>query len=114
MSVDISGLSIGDLEQLAVAAKARIEVLKRQQFAEVRRSLEAQAKEAGFDIYELFAGRGARTAMAPTSDQAKRFVAPKYRNPINHLQTWTGRGKQPHWVRDAIAAGKTLDDLQIK
>ena len=49
MSVDISGLSIAELEQLAVAAKARVEVLKRQQFAEVRRSLEAQAKEAWGD-----------------------------------------------------------------
>ncbi len=113
MSIDISGLSISELEQLAVAARARIEVLKKQQFAEVRRNLEAQAKEAGFDIYELFAGRGPRAALA-SSAEAKRMVAPKYRNPINHLQTWTGRGKQPHWFRDAVAAGKSLDDLLIK
>jgi DNA-binding protein H-NS len=113
MAIDISGLTIPELTQLAADARARIEHLKKQQFAEVRRSLEAQAREAGYDIYELFAGRSVRSAMKPSDDQVKRYVAPKYRNPINHLQTWTGRGKQPHWVRDAIAAGKSLDDLLI-
>lgn len=39
-------------------------------------------------------------------------IAVRYRNPADPAQTWTGRGKQPKWVRDWIDAGKTLDDLQ--
>ena len=27
-------------------------------------------------------------------------VAPKYRNPENHEQTWSGRGKPPLWIKD--------------
>ncbi len=29
-----------------------------------------------------------------------RKVAPVYRNPSNHSQTWTGRGKQPRWFKE--------------
>ena len=27
--------------------------------------------------------------------------------------TWTGRGKQPAWVRDAVAAGRSLESLLV-
>lgn len=114
MSIDLSGLSVSELEKLIDSAKARIEVVKRQKFSELRRSLESQAREAGFDVYELFSGGRSTKPAAPAAEGSKRPVAPKYRNPGNHLQTWTGRGKQPHWVRDALAAGKNLDELAIK
>lgn len=110
MAIDLSGLTVAELEQLIVAATARIDTVKKQQFSELRKALEAQAKSAGFSIDELFGG--ARSPRAAASSD-KRPVAPKYRNPANQLQTWTGRGKQPHWVRDALAAGKALTDLAI-
>ena len=109
MAVDLGKLGVAELEQLITDARARIEVLKKQQFSELRKTLEAQAKSAGFDIYELFGGSG----RAPRGGGEKRAVAPKYRNPANQMQTWTGRGKQPHWVRDALAGGKSLTDLAI-
>ena len=38
---------------------------------------------------------------------------PKFRNPKPPHQTWSGRGKQPRWLRELLAAGKSLDDLRI-
>lgn len=111
MAIDLSGLNVAELEKLIVDAKARIEVVKKQQFAELRRNLEAQARNAGFDIYELFAGASRAPRAAASGD--KKAVAPKYRNPANASQTWTGRGKQPVWMREAIAAGKTLESMAI-
>lgn len=108
MSIDIGGLSVAQLEKLIDDARARIDSLKKQQFVDLRRRLEAEAREAGFSIEELFSGRAPRAAVA------KREVAPKYRNPHNGSQTWTGRGKQPIWVRDALASGVKLEDLLIK
>jgi DNA-binding protein H-NS len=35
----------------------------------------------------------------------------KYRNPDNPNETWTGRGKRPRWLNDALASGKNLDDF---
>lgn len=43
----------------------------------------------------------------------KRKVAPKYRNPANAEQTWTGRGKTPLWVQELKQAG-TLESALIK
>jgi len=108
MAIDLSGLNIVELEKLIVDARARIEVVKKQQFAEIRRTLESQARNAGFDIYELFGGRAARAAGGE-----RKAVPPKYRNPDNADQTWTGRGKQPVWLRDLLAAGKKLESMAI-
>lgn len=40
-------------------------------------------------------------------------VAPKYCNPKDPSQTWTGRGRKPLWVEDALNQGKKLEDLAI-
>lgn len=38
-------------------------------------------------------------------------VAPKYQDPNNHKNTWSGRGRTPQWV---TASGLPLDKLVIK
>jgi DNA-binding protein H-NS len=40
-------------------------------------------------------------------------VLPKYRNPVNPEETWSGRGKQPRWVAAALRAGHHLEELLI-
>jgi DNA-binding protein H-NS len=40
-------------------------------------------------------------------------VLPKYQNPKNPAETWSGRGKQPHWVKVQLKAGKTLKHFLI-
>jgi DNA-binding protein H-NS len=40
-------------------------------------------------------------------------VYPKYQNPEPPHETWAGRGRQPRWVSELLAAGKTIDDLRI-
>jgi DNA-binding protein H-NS len=36
-----------------------------------------------------------------------------YQNPEEPDQTWSGRGKQPHRIRELLASGKTIDDCRI-
>jgi DNA-binding protein H-NS len=40
-------------------------------------------------------------------------VAPKYRNPENPSETWTGRGLRPRWLAAALKTGKKITDFQI-
>jgi DNA-binding protein H-NS len=40
-------------------------------------------------------------------------VHPKYRNPQNRFETWSGRGKQPQWVAAQVRSGKKVDELLI-
>jgi DNA-binding protein H-NS len=48
---------------------------------------------------------------AKTSDKRAK-VAPKYRNPSDANQTWTGRGRSPAWVQALKDAG-ALDGAVI-
>jgi DNA-binding protein H-NS len=40
-------------------------------------------------------------------------VSPKYQNPKNPAETWSGRGKQPRWLTPQLESGKRLDDFRI-
>jgi DNA-binding protein H-NS len=55
--------------------------------------------------------KAARVATKSSAPRGK--VAPKYRNPVDTTQTWTGRGKAPLWVQSLKSAG-TLDAALIK
>jgi DNA-binding protein H-NS len=39
--------------------------------------------------------------------------AAKYRHPENLDLTWSGRGRRPTWIRDALEAGRQLTDFEI-
>jgi DNA-binding protein H-NS len=71
--------------------------------AEARRDLEEKAREYGFSLSELVDVKTTKRAA----------LAPKYRNPGNPEQTWSGRGRQPVWFRNAIEAGTEPEDLKI-
>ena len=47
-----------------------------------------------------------------TDTVERKPVAPKYHNELG--ETWTGRGKQPKWVVEALASGLTLEELLIE
>ena len=41
-------------------------------------------------------------------------VHPKFRNPNPPHQTWSGRGKQPVWLRELLGKGKSLETFRIQ
>jgi DNA-binding protein H-NS len=40
-------------------------------------------------------------------------VFPKYRNPGEPSETWSGRGKQPRWLVAALKTGRTIEEFAI-
>jgi DNA-binding protein H-NS len=55
-------------------------------------------------------------ATGPRNGQAKKKtakVAPKYRNPDDPGQTWTGRGRKPNWLVAELEAGRDQEDFRI-
>ncbi|RZN10373.1 MULTISPECIES: H-NS histone family protein [unclassified Bradyrhizobium] len=42
------------------------------------------------------------------------LVSPKYQNPDQPSQTWTGRGKQPRWLVAQLKLGKRIDDFKVQ
>jgi len=100
-----------DKKEQALKSKSNDKVLSK---------IVALAKEAGLtaaDIAKaLSSGKPVKAGKAPKSAKkgalAGKKVAPKYRNPANPEQTWTGRGVSPTWVQALKAAG-TLDAALI-
>jgi DNA-binding protein H-NS len=56
-------------------------------------------------------GTAAKKKPGPKA-KAKKEKVVKFRN--EQGQTWGGLGKRPQWLRDALAAGKTLNDFLVK
>lgn len=57
-------------------------------------------------------GTAARQAKAGAAAKAKGPAVVRYRDDSG--RTWVGRGKRPQWLRDALAAGKKLEDFAVK
>jgi DNA-binding protein H-NS len=111
VAINLENLSARELEDLISAAAEQKQKIHRQRLADVRNKLIALARDEGYTIEELFGETGTRGGRA--AKNAGRTVAPKYRNPADPAQTWTGRGKRPRWVQAAIDAGKSLESLAI-
>jgi DNA-binding protein H-NS len=112
--------------QLAKLRKEREALEKREKALQTRthaRAIEkilAIAKDAGLSAADIAAAMGgskkkaAKTKVAGAVKKAgpRGKVAPKYKNPADATQTWTGRGKSPVWVQALKNAG-TLDSALI-
>lgn len=106
--------------QLAALRKQRELIAKKEQALlskthdKVLSKIVQMAKDAGLtasDIAKaLGSGKAAKAVKAPKAAKkgslAGKKVAPKYRNPANAEQTWTGRGVSPTWVQELKTAGK--------
>src|SRR5215813_7864757 len=104
MAIDIRKLNQTQLNDLINRAESRKPELSKERAAKVREKVIAVAKAEGFTIDELFGGRVRKT---------RRAAKAKFRNPADHAQTWSGRGKRPRWFNAALAAGKKEKDLLI-
>ena len=107
MAIDLKAMSRKELKQL------RDNVEKALQDAEVRERKEAleaaekAAAEFGFSLSELSGDKKRRGPLKGTKASAK------YRNPADPEQTWSGRGRKPQWIHDALAKGIDVATLEI-
>lgn len=117
MHIDIKALDERQLKALIAAAERRLQLLaQRRSAAVVRRELVAAAAECGYSIEELFAGASAVSVPAGSASRRRRKtgkVAPKYRDPENRRNTWTGRGRMPRWLADKTRHGRSATDFLI-
>lgn len=110
MSLDLTSLSLEEL--VSLIDEAKVLIVEKQELNVQKGYLQVVqiANELGLSVEELMArGRG----VIPKT-KIKKPVAPRYRNPLNAAETWTGRGKQPRWVQEKISRGITLEDMLIK
>ncbi|MDD4914933.1 MAG: H-NS histone family protein [Methylococcales bacterium] len=103
---DLTTLSETELQ--AVIDKAE-KVLKDKQIT--------KRKEVIVKIKELAASIGVIVDIQEGEKAAEKRtgkVAPRYRNPSDPSQTWTGRGLPPKWLQSFINSGHVKSEFEIK
>ena len=102
--MDLSNMSLGDLRNLQDKIKQEMKKREQQEVQKAREQILAIAQSVGVPLKDLLAnGRGAKTGS----------VAVRYRHPDNAANQWTGRGRQPKWVKEWVESGKSLDKLRV-
>jgi DNA-binding protein H-NS len=110
MAIDLKTLSPKELQSLIANAEAQMQEAKSSQVQSIRQKIDALLSNAGLTLADVYPTRGGRGA----AKTGKRTVAPKYRNPEDPSQTWTGRGKRPLWFVAALKKrGVTAESLLI-
>lgn len=103
--MDLSSYSFSELLELAKKVSAEIADREREEKNKARAQIIELAKLHGLSVEEVL--------VTGKSGVARKPVEPKYQNPANPSQQWTGRGRKPAWVEGLLAQGKTLAELAI-
>ena len=96
-------MSYAELLKLRERIEAAIAEKRIEDAATTKDALRAMAEKAGFNINDLFGRRGS----------SRGSGVAKYRNPKDSSQTWTGRGRKPNWLVDAVKKGAKIDSFAI-
>jgi DNA-binding protein H-NS len=101
MAIDLEKMSLEDLHELRKQVDAQIRNYEKRKKKEALVAAQKAAQEHGFNLDDILNDKGGSKGL------------PKYANPADPDQTWTGRGRQPNWVKEALSKGKSLEDLAI-
>ncbi|HEU4380546.1 MAG TPA: H-NS histone family protein [Hyphomicrobiaceae bacterium] len=96
----IEKMSYAELSQLRAQIDRLMVDKQNSERVALRQKLSDMAKEHGLSLEEVL-GKGRK---------GKGSVAPKYRDPKNPDNTWTGRGRMPRWMVAATKGGKSSKD----
>ena len=101
---NLEALSLSELKKMQNDVAKATSTFEDRQKAEDRAKVNAFAKELGYSVAELV-GAEVKTPRAP--------APAKYRHPENPTLTWSGRGCRPQGLNEALAAGRTPEDMAI-
>jgi DNA-binding protein H-NS len=101
MAINLDKLSLEELHDLRKQVDVQIKSFEKRKKKEALVAAQKAAQEHGFSLEDILVEKSGSKGM------------PRYANPGNPEQTWTGRGRQPAWVKDTLAKGGSLEDLAI-
>ena len=105
--INLSALNTPELQQLKTDIEA--EISRRSDKTAAIEEIKRLASEKGLRVEDLISELGA------SKSKARRELGPapiRYKNPSDASQTWSGRGKRPTWLADALSKGANLDTFK--
>jgi DNA-binding protein H-NS len=108
---NLDAMSIDEMwhlhEEISKVLSVRLTTEKRElekRLAQLRRENEMRGSEPG----DAQSAKG-----SPRERRKYPRVSPKYRNPKEPSETWSGRGKQPRWLAAALKTGHSIEEFVI-
>lgn len=101
--VDLTTYSLDELRVLNDDVESALDERVSDQLMEARDRIVLMAKEIGVSVEDLIGN------LVAESKHSKI----KYRHRSDRSLEWTGRGRQPGWVREWLANGGALDQLRV-
>ena len=99
--INLETMSVAELQELQKQLTKALAAAEVRQRNDAIAAADEVARNHGFASLRELLGTGNDT---PT--------LPKYINPSDPTMTWTGRGRKPLWIEEALSQGKTMDELR--
>jgi DNA-binding protein H-NS len=100
-----------ELAKLRDDIDKQMQWLEQQEIKKAREAAESAVASMGFSLDDVFGASGKKKTRG--SGKTKSAGTPKYANPENPSQTWTGKGRQPKWFKEAVEAGRSPESMEI-
>lgn len=113
MKINLKYMSRKELEKLSADIDKAMAKLTNREKALAVVAVEKIAKAHGFTLAELSDSKPSVKLASKPRKKQKQSSAPKFVNLDDNTKTWTGKGRQPDWFKQALAAGKTPDEMAI-
>lgn len=112
MKFNLKSMSRKELEKLASDVEKAMSKVNDREFKVAREAAAKAAAKHGFSLEEL-SGAPAPAKKARAKTGPKKVSPPKYCNPSDAAQTWTGKGRKPEWFKTAVESGTNPETLEI-
>ena len=101
--MNLDEMSREELQDLQRQVNAALKNYDDRRKKDAHSRLDAMARELGFSLADFNAMKKGKSSGG----------VPRYVHPENPSKTWSGRGRQPQWFKDAIGSGKTEADMAL-
>ena len=118
----LNTMPLPELHALKGVIDARLQVLERERRDAALAAARDAARAHGYELEHLIplqlsnplpGTADAKKAAAPKPKKGVALGPARYAKPGSPEITWTGRGRNPNWVREHLAAGRPLSELAI-
>ncbi|OAN68974.1 DNA-binding protein [Sulfitobacter sp. EhC04] len=113
MELDLKSKSAKELEKILSDVKKALANAQARDRRDARKAAEKAAAEFGFSLSELADDEKPARKTKKAAAKPKTVSKPKFANPADRSQTWTGKGRQPNWYRAEVEKGTDPAKMKI-
>ena len=113
MNKDLKGMTRKELEKLLADVKKALQNAAARDKRDARKAAERAAAEFGFRLNDLVDEKPKKEKKIKGPKKPVKKSKPKYADPSDASNTWTGKGRQPNWFRAVVEKEIDPSTLEI-